>query len=79
MPTCISPIDCDTSLLTPEIVLRKLLVEDSNGCPAIRCVTTDTVGEYINCDNNQSWKTLVMQLITTDQNGDWALRVYLTA
>lgn len=75
---CLSPIDCDTTLLTPEIVLRNLIVYDSNGCPAIRVVETDDSGELITCDNNVSWKTLIMQMITTDSNGDWALRIYIS-
>lgn len=79
MPDCISPLDCDLKGLTPETVLRKLLVEDSSGCPAIRVVETDANGNYITCDNNEiGWQTLVMQLITVDGNGDWALRVNVT-
>ena len=75
--SCISPLTCDLNELSPETVFRKLLAEDSNGCPAIRVVETDNVGNYVDCDNiNIGWQQLVMNLITVDSNGDWALRVY---
>jgi hypothetical protein len=80
MPICNSPFNCDFTVLTPETILRNLLVEDSQGCAAIRIIETDDLGPYIDCDNiNQGWLPLIMQLISVDGNGDWAVRVYKTS
>lgn len=73
---------CDTIKgMTPEDVLRMLVREDSNGCPALntKVVTAASAActPYVDCGDKKalSWQDLVMLLIGTDGSGCPAVRV----
>lgn len=80
MSDCNTPIGCDERNISPEAAFKKLLMTDTNGCPAVRVKVVAAAGdtdcdEFIGCDNkDEHWKSLFFKMID-EVDGCWALRV----